>query len=210
MFVEFDEKELLWLEKYKYIIESYSFDECDLLGFLIFIRNFVNKHEKELNYIKEFCDLVAHRSRNRGIAMSAIKSAEKNKYCLNEDGTVKGYHGIDSKKWIDQWKLLFNWLEFKVTDRMIQEITLCVFSIAQGMECRNGTFKGEIHLFQNQNGNLYLTTCEGEKDSQFINFACSGKYDFKFFYVFGYIDETVITYRENNELHLKSKNHLII
>ena len=44
---------------YKYVIENRKFDEYDILGFLIFVRNFISKDKYK--YIYEFTDLVAHR-----------------------------------------------------------------------------------------------------------------------------------------------------
>ena len=65
------------LSHYKYLIENYLFDEYDILGFLIFIREQID--DSRCHFVKEFCDLIAHRTRDEGI----IKDNIKNKSDIN-------------------------------------------------------------------------------------------------------------------------------
>ena len=59
-----DDKAKKILEHYRKVIEDEDFDEYDILGFLIFIRSYLGEN---MNIIREFSDLVAHRERNKGI-----------------------------------------------------------------------------------------------------------------------------------------------
>lgn len=96
-----DEKAIKILEHYKIIIENENFDEYDILGFLIFSRNYLDKN---LKCIGEFTDLIVHRNRDRGIVMNNIKNTIKNNYAYNEEtNKVIDYKGIGEKEWGDEW-----------------------------------------------------------------------------------------------------------
>ena len=86
-------KEQTIINHYKYILENYLFDEYDILGFLIFIREKLDK--SSCQYVYEFCDLIAHRTRNQGIIRDNIVKAINNSYELNSKNKVKDYHGIE-------------------------------------------------------------------------------------------------------------------
>lgn len=58
------------LEHYKKLFTNYMFDEYDILGFLIFIREQIDK--STCQFIQEFADLIAHRTRNQGIIRENI------------------------------------------------------------------------------------------------------------------------------------------
>lgn len=207
----FNGKEMLILNKYRHIFNEFKFDECDVLGFLIFIRSYIKSKDNSFRYILEFCDLVAHRDRNRGVVMDAIENAIKNNYEINADGSVKGYYGIHCEQWKEQWSGLLKSLDFINNDKIIREITLCIYSLAQNTMYHSKKLKteGEIALCQSDKGKLNLITTEGSH--VYICFAQYDGYEFKYKYeLCGYINEDVITYREDGILHLRSKNNIII
>jgi hypothetical protein len=204
-----DLKACLMLKHYKEIIEKHLFDEYDILGFLIFIRSYINKGKYK--YISEFTDLVAHRERDRGIVMDDIESAIKNNYvCEQGTNTIKEYNGIKNEDWDSEWKELAEEFDIALTDRLIKEITLCIFSLAQKTEyCNKNGYEGkiEIHLFKSKS--IALLTTEGHRDSLFICFAkydgikVNDKYSLK------PMSDIVYTIRENGELKLKVENETI-
>ena len=79
------------IKHYKDIIERRIFDEYDIRGFLMFIRNY---HHNKYNYIDEFSDLVAHNIREKGIIFDSLKNAKNYGYEVNSKGKIKGYKGL--------------------------------------------------------------------------------------------------------------------
>ena len=73
-----DNKEQQIMKHYKMLIETNTFDEYDILGFLIFIRRHLSD-DKHPN-IKEFAHLIAHRERDRGKVNNCIVTAILPKY----------------------------------------------------------------------------------------------------------------------------------
>lgn len=47
---------------------------------------------------------------------------------------VKGYHGIDEYSWKTEWEYLFTDLCMVLNDRLLKEISICIFSLAHGSE----------------------------------------------------------------------------
>lgn len=93
-------KEMTMLNHYRSIIENRSFDEYDILGFLIFIRARIRSYKLVL----EFCDLIAHRERNQGYVMHCIRVAiEANYEFAKKSMAVKGYNGIRWEQWKAEW-----------------------------------------------------------------------------------------------------------
>jgi hypothetical protein len=128
--MSFDEKEKLMFDHYKKVIINAEFDEYDILGFLIFIRRHIDSSRYLL--IMEFAHLVAHRGRDRGKVMSAIEGAIKNSY-EQEPGckSIKGYHGMHFEDWEAEWKSFGKEYDINLTDELILDITVCIFSLTQ-------------------------------------------------------------------------------
>ena len=207
--MSFDEKEKLMLEHYRKVIESDLFDEYDILGFLIFIRRHIKGEKYEL--IAEFADLVAHRGRDRGIVMNAIQGAIDNDYKPEEGSThIKGYHGIYYVDWKAKWVELGKEYKIKLSDARILDITVCIFSLAQFTEYRNGKYKGHIEIFQQNHNELFLATIEDGKGSPYINFAMCNSLVFVKEYLAGHISGSVETVRIDKILRLKDKDGFII
>ncbi len=125
-----DEKAKKILLHYKNIIEDRSFDEYDILGFLIFIRGIIP--ENEYNYIHEFCNTIAHRNRDRGIIYNSVRCAIESNYELkNNLLIIKNYSGIKEETWYKQWNKAGMSLDININMEIIKDITLCVFSLVQ-------------------------------------------------------------------------------
>lgn len=166
-----DKKAQAILKHYKNKIESRSFDEYDILGFLIFIRKYI-ENNIGLETIHDFSNLIAHRKRDRGIALKAIENAIKNKYeTMSKDMRVKDYNGIQYSEWEKEWYKLGEKFNIKFTDKIIYEITICVFSITQFTEYESEDRKyfGRIELFKSKRS-MFLATTEGKDNSLYINF----------------------------------------
>ena len=165
-----DIKEKVMLQHYEELFDKFLFDEYDILGFLMLIRRFVrNKYDA----IVEFADLIAHRKRDRGKVMESISVAIESNYETYNGKKIKGYHGIDEQQWAVEWEGLFNDLDLKMNSRLLKEITICIFSLAQGSEYEDKTGKhhGYLMLIRGKNNTLSLSTTEGESNSLYICFS---------------------------------------
>lgn len=204
-----DNKEKVMLEHYKRIIENREFDEYDILGFLIFVRRHI---EIDCNYIQEFADLIAHRERDRGIVISCISAAIDNEYRTKRDGKqITGYNGIKIETWNTQWKKLGKKLDIDFDEKVIEEITLCIFSLAQFTQYNDEKGHSEkIDIFQNRSGAISLTTSENRSDSLYIGFAKTGNYVFERELSAGHLVKPVETIRDHGKLRLRDEDGYII
>lgn len=163
-------KENVILNHYKYLFENYLFDEYDLLGFLIFIRERIN--ELDCPFIQEFCDLIAHRKRNKGIIKDNILNARNNLYSSNRNNKVIGYRGIKWDKWINEWKRVEELLEInflKDNKKLLKEITICIFSLSQHTEYYDGDNSiGKVDVFIDSSKKIALITSENEIHSPLV------------------------------------------
>lgn len=169
---DMDEKAKVILGHYKDKIENRTFDEYDIFGFLIFIRSYI----KGCKTIKEFANLVAHRNRDRGRVMSSIEAAIKNNYELKEETKeVDGVNGIRYQDWEQEWIRLSEEFDIELTSKIIYELTLCIFSIAQftEYESKYQSYSGRIEIIKSENAMQLLTT-EGKTGSPFICFFSVG------------------------------------
>ena len=63
----------------------------------------------------------------------AIKQAIDNQYeTYDNNKTVKGYNGTTEDSWKNEWKMLFGELGILYNKRLMDEITLCICSLASG------------------------------------------------------------------------------
>ena len=76
--MNYDEKERLMITHYFGLLAENNFTEYDILGFLMVLRRELDK--EKYKYIHDFSNLIAHRNRNKGVAMDAIKGAIDNNY----------------------------------------------------------------------------------------------------------------------------------
>lgn len=206
----FDIKETKMLQHYKFILENRMFDEYDILGFMIFIRRHLPA--KKYEYIRDFSDLIAHRERDKGIVVGCIAAGAKNNYALNADGkTLKGYHGIDTRKWNAEWQELGKEFGIGINADIIKEITLCIFSLSQHTKyvCKDG-ISGTIKLFFATDDFIYLATSENQGSARWVCFAKCGSLVFVRDYTKGYLKKPVETKRENGVLRLRDEDGYII
>lgn len=204
-----DIKEQKMLEHYKQIIENREFDEYDILGFLILIREHLGT---ESNYIAEFANLVAHRKRKKGIIIDCITNAINSNYKTKSNSrAVIGYCGMKYETWVKQWKNLGVNFNISISKEIIKEITLCVFSLTQHTlyDDENG-HSGKVDLFQGKDKSIALVTSENNSHSLFVCFAKFGRYDFVRELSAGYMRKPVETVRENGRLRLLDEDGYII
>lgn len=201
--MDLDKKESVILKHYEKLFYEYAFDEYDIRGFLMFIREHI-REEKKYPCILEFSDLIAHPRRSRGIVATAIKSAIDNDYATHDGKKVKQYNGINEERWKSEWKKLFNELGIKMSKRLIDEITICVCSMANGsIYDDNQGHTGVLYLGFSKN-KVTLVTTEGNKDSLHISFfvysGLSIDVDWHDAYFGPWVSEAI---RENTTLKLR-------
>ncbi|MBR1507037.1 MAG: hypothetical protein IJ619_03465 [Eubacterium sp.] len=203
-----DKKEQLISLHYKSIIENVSFDEYDILGFLIFSRNTIRTYG--LYYLLEFADLIAHRGRDRGAIMDSIKGAHDNSY-ETQEGTkkLKGYNGITKDCLEIELRKLCKILGIKTSDESIYDIILCIYSLAQFSEYKKEQVNGKVLLVQTKNG-LGLTTAEDYPSAPFVCFSILDNCKFNIEYSGGYIDKPVEAVRVDGRLRLKNEDGFVI
>lgn len=205
-----DEKANQIFEHYKYIIEHRKFNEYEILGFLIFIRNFISRNK--YNYIYEFADLVAHRKRDRGIVMDCISNAIENKYThIKGTNKIEGYNGINEKEWQQQWIEFGNEFNIKIDEYIIKELMLCIFSLAQKALYMKNNKKACIDISTLRiDESISLITSEIEGKSLCICFSLYKGYKVYKNYNGIFDKKIVYTKRENEILKLYRDNECIL
>lgn len=206
-----DLKEQYIMNHFKTLITSNAFDEYDILGFLIFIR----RHLRDALYpnIKEFANLIAHRERDRGHVNDCIVTAIKNEYETEQDGKkVVGYQGMDYDVWVKEWKKFGREFDITFEDNTIEELTLCVFSLAQYTKYTdgNGAGSGRIDLFIGKDNSIALTTTEGKSDSLYICFSKFGNFKLCREIPAGHLRNPVEAVRVDGKLRLRDSIGYII
>ena len=198
--------------RYGIIIEillKKNFDEYDILGFLIFIRDHV---KDTCHYITEFANLIAHRDRDQGIVMRCISAAIDNQYQTKKDKrTVIGYFGMRYETWVDEWKRFSNQYNFSLDKSIIKEITICVFSLAQytNYDDKKG-HTGHVELFQGKDNSLGLITVGNDPGSLRICFAKCDNFKFEKELFGGHFKEPIKTERVDGSLRIKYMDEYIL
>ena len=206
-----DNKEQQIMKHYKMLIEANMFDEYDILGFLIFIRRHLddNKHAN----IKEFSHLVAHSERDRGHVNDCIVTAIEKQY-KTEQGSKKvvGYHGMNYDDWVKEWKDVGTKFDITFADNTFEELTLCVFSLAQFTKYNDlkGRGSGTMELFIADDNSLLLTTTEGNRDSLYVCFSTFGCFKPCREISAGYLRNPVEAVRIDGKLRLRDSEGYII
>ncbi len=199
-----DIKEQQIIKRYKDIIEKRLFDEHDIFGFLILIRRHL-QDDIHPN-IKEFSHLIAHRERDRGQVNDCIVTVIENKY-ETEQGTNKvvGYYGMKYEDWVKEWKNIGEKFDITFEECTIEEITLCVFSLAQFTTYNDlkGRGSGRVELFFGKDNSMALTTTEGKRDSLYVCFSKFGCFKLCREISAGYLKNPVEAIRESGKLRLR-------
>lgn len=167
-------KEKQMLLHYKNRIEKRLFDEYDIYGFLILIRNYIS--EEKFPLIKEFAHNVAHSERNRGMMLENIETCIDNNYKTIDGKRVVNYKGYSEPSWNEEWKNVMAEFDIKLNDIILKELTLYVFSLFQNVtyvDERDSNHKiGNLKLLINpDNKEIYLCTSEGTQGSYIVCFT---------------------------------------
>lgn len=199
-----DKKEQFLIESYGKRITSRTFDEGDIITFLIIIRNHL---DARYPYIHDVAHLIAHRHRKQGMATKAISGAIMNHYETESGKHVKGYQGMETDKWKKEWLSLSKEYGFMVNDQTIAEITICVMSILQFTTYGDEEHKGTMYLFQSDDGQLSACTLEDGITQPYITYFVLNNVEFKKRYPSSLIDDPVLVVRnEAGEVVLQNCN----
>lgn len=205
--MNFDRKEKILIDRYCEIISNREFSEKDIYAFLILVRDHLTGNYP---YIRDFGNLIAHRHREKGIAMTAISNAIDNNYQVDiASNKIDGYHGIDESKWVKEWESLGQEIGFHVDAQIIFEISLCVMALLQFTEYRDQSgHLAEICLLQGeQHRQLLACTVEKKSNSPYICFFLLSGVSFIKKYPYVEIDEPVMAIRSaSGELELRSSS----
>jgi len=197
-------KDSLILNHYINLLNNYQFDEYDILGFLIFIREKINKGNCQ--FIQEFADLIAHRKRDQGIIRDNLVNSINNSYELNKKKEVKNYQGIKWEKWVNEWKILGNQIGIDFTKdnkKLLKEITICIISLAQDTKYYDKDVSiGKVEPFIDGGKNLALVTTEGTTNSLMVCLMKCGPFKDIVDNNHGFFDYPMETRRENRKLVL--------
>lgn len=200
------------LEHYKTLFENYLFDEYDILGFLIFIREQVDK--KKCQFIHEFADLIAHRCRNKGIIKENILRSISNDYLCNKDGYVKEYNGIKWEIWVNEWKILGEHINFDFTKdnkKILKQITVCIISLAQDTKYYDkNVIIGKVKPCIDGKKYLCLITTEDKSNSKMVCLMKCGPFKDIIYENHGFFDYPLETKREDNNLCLYYNENKIL
>jgi hypothetical protein len=168
--MQLDNKEKIMLAHYDGLFQKFLFDEYDVLGFLMLVREHIRNEKNKYPCILEFADLIAHRKRNQGKVITAIKAAMDNNYQTYDGKHVIGYHGIDEKSWKKEWTELFTDLNIQLNIRLLDEITICICSLANGSKYKDAYGHAGILYLAFSKNRIALITTEGGGDSLHVAF----------------------------------------
>ena len=155
-------------EDYCKKIVEHSFDESDIFGFYIFIRNYPEKI-KGCEWIREWADLIAHRIRDRGKVFENIEKAYYNN-CEKIEGSnmIKDYRGMPEGTLEKEFRTLFSELGYDISDEALKEIVLCTFSIANFTEYRKDSksdILGQVRIWQTKDGLGLVTHIQNKENA---------------------------------------------
>lgn len=190
-------------DRYCNKIVNREFDEHDIYGFYIFIRNYLEKFQGDYTWIQEWADLVAHRNRDQGRVLKSMKNAMKNQYeIVKRTKTIKGYQGMKEGTLEREFCNLFRELGYKLSNEIQKEIVLCTFSIAN-FTCyqldESIQKVGIVRLWQIEDGLALLTSAGGKGDVYICLSTLTGNYIHTNF-SFGCLKEPVEVVRKNGKL----------
>lgn len=200
------------LAHYKYLFDNYLFDEYDVLGFLIFIREQIDA--STCHFIQEFANLIAHRSRNQGIIRDNIVKSINSNYSCNNKGHVIGYNGVKWDTWVNEWNRLGKQINFdfsKDKKKLLKQITICIISLAQDTKYYDkDVIIGKVVTCIDDSKNLLLVTTEGKSDSLMVGLMKCGPFNNIVDKNNGFFDYPLETKRENGKLCLYHNDEKIL
>ena len=191
---------------YKNILEKDEFLETDIIGFLIFIREYIDKGK--YNQIYDMCDFIAHRFRNFGIIVNNLNNAINNNYIPNNKKRVIGVNGFEIEKLNSKWIDLCNHFGIKIDKRIARNIMICYCSLLQcsKYELENNKM-GIIQFLQGVDNSLNICIKENKKDAPMICFMKIPNCKFVRETYYGFIYETLNLKRCNGKLVFINSNN---
>ena len=207
-----NEKELNNLEHYKQLIENRKFDEYDIMGFLVLIREYLDSKKNPI--IFDIANGTAHRKRNKGKIYDCIYFAIQNNYSIDKNGHVEGYHGVFDSEWKLECTNLSKQFNIKITPIISTELAVCMFSIIhrsryetdKKLNNKKLSIKGSIEMMTGENSLSILTSDDINKITvcfmKIENIDVIEKNEF--------IMNAVETYRKNKFLYLRSNGKDIL
>lgn len=205
-------KELINLEHYRYLIENRKFNEYDIIGFLVLIREHLDQKINPIFY--DIANGTAHRKRNKGRIYDSIYFAILNHYRINNKNQVNGYDGILKEEWDKECLNIGKQFNIKITPIVFKELAICMMSIIHRSEYvtnnksinKSISIKGSIEIMTECDNISLLTSDDINKITvcfmKVENIIVLKKNSF--------ILEPVETYRKNKFLYLKTKKEDIL
>lgn len=201
-----NEKELSNLEHYKWLIENRRFDEYDIMGFLVLIREYLDQKKNPI--IFDIANGTAHRKRSKGKIYDSIYFAILNHYSIDDDGHVEGYHGVLDSEWKLECFYLSKQFDIKITRIISLELAVCMFSIIHRSRYETDnksvnkeiSIKGSIEMMTGNNSLSILTSDDINK----ITICFMKIKNIEIIKKDQFIMSTVETYRKSKFLYLRS------
>lgn len=193
------------LLQYKSILENDTFLETDIIGFLILIREYIDKGK--YNQIYDMCDFIAHRFRDSGIIVDNLNNAIKNNYSTTRDNKVVDVHGFEISKITKKWIELCSDLNINIDKRIATNIMICYCSLLQFSEyaLEDGK-KGMVQLLEGIDNSLDVCIKENRSDAPLICFMKIPKCNFVHETYYGFIYEVLHLKRNNGALVFANGN----
>ena len=207
-----NEKELKNLEHYRRLIENRKFDEYDIIGFLILIREYIVEKNNPIFF--DIANGTAHRERNRGIIYESIYKANLNNYSLDKNNHVENYKGINDNDWKKECENISMQFNIKITPIIAVELAVCMFSIIHRSKFITNKkslknvvqINGSIEMRTGQNELYIITSDDIEKLSVCFMIIKNVKILKKDIFIMDVVD----TYRKNKFLYLRMNNENIL
>lgn len=178
-----------------------SFDEYDVMGFILTIRN--DKLKKEQPFLYDFANIVAHRTRTEGIALNAMKKAIDNGFKLNSKGKVLYYNGPSYNCLTKEIKEIAAKYGIDADKCFIKEFILCLMVIAQHTVCEDENHNNicTLEIFRTKDEKLALVTVGDNASVCYL--LCDSKINISKNYEAGHITEAIEVLRVGSYLEVR-------
>lgn len=124
---------------------------------------------------------------------------------------VIGYNGLHYEQWEKEWTSLGEKLGIAFDQKIIKEITLCIFSLTHYSQYKDKKgHSGKIDLFQGNDSSLALATSTDDIHSPLVGFAKLDNVNFVRELPAGHLNKPVETKRENGKLFLLDDDGYIL
>ena len=185
-----------------------TFDEYDVMGFILTIRN--DKLKEEQPFLYDFANIVAHRTRTEGIAFNAMKKAIDNGFKLNSKGKVLYYNGPSYNCLTKEIKEMAAKYRIDADKRFIKEFILCLIVIAQHTVCEDEKHNNicTLEIFRTKDEKLALVTVGNNASVCYL--LCDSKIILSKHYEAGHITEAIEVLRVGGclEIHVCESGEL--